>query len=74
MSNYYEITETPGLKATQEQIARIYHRYHFARQFAKGKDVLEVACRSGIGLGYIAKVANKLVGGDNISLYKEKLR
>ena len=62
--DYSEITETPGLKATQEQITRLYHRYHFARQFAKEKDVLEVACGSGIGLGYLAQVANKVVGGD----------
>lgn len=72
--DYFQITETPGLKATQEQIARIYHRYHFARQFAKEKDVLEVACGSGIGLGYIAKIANKVVGGDidpkNVKLAK----
>lgn len=62
--DYSQITESPGLKATQEQIARLYHRYHFARQFAEGKDVLEVACGSGIGLGYLCEVANRVVGGD----------
>lgn len=73
--DYSLITESPGLKATQEQIARLYQRYHFAIQFAKGKDVLEVACGSGVGLGYLAKVANKVVGGDidekNVALSKE---
>lgn len=62
--DYSRITESPGLKATREQIARIYHRYHFARKYIVGKDVLEVACGSGIGLGYLAQVANKVVGGD----------
>lgn len=75
MPEYYEITETPGLKATQEQIARLYHRYRFARQFAEGKDVLEVACGSGIGLGYLAGFARSVVGGDiderNVSLARE---
>lgn len=62
--DYLMITELPGLKATREQIARLYHRYHLARQFAQGKTVLEVACGSGMGLGYIAKDAKKVVGGD----------
>jgi len=62
--SYSRITESPGLKATQEQIARIYHRYHFARQFARDKDVLEVACGTGIGLSYLYEVAHKVVGGD----------
>ena len=62
--DYSFITESPGSKATQEQIERLYQRYHFARQFAGEKDVLEAACGSGIGLGYLAKVARKVVGGD----------
>lgn len=62
--DYSLITEAPGLQATDEQLARLYQRYHFARKFAKDKDVLEVACGSGMGLGYLAKVARKVVGGD----------
>lgn len=62
--DYSLITEAPGLKASQEQVARLYQRYHFARQFAEGQDVLEVACGSGIGLRYLAKVAKSVVGVD----------
>ena len=62
--DYSRITEGPGLKATREQIARLYHRYHFARKYVVGKDVLEVACGSGIGLGYLAQAAKRVVGGD----------
>src|SRR3990172_1348395 len=73
--DYSSITESPNLKATQEQLARLYQRYHFARQFAKDKDVLEVACGSGIGLCYLAKVAKSVVGGDvdekNVALARE---
>jgi SAM-dependent methyltransferase len=62
--DYTSITESPGLKATKEQISRLYQRYHFARRFAGGKDVLEVACGSGIGLCYLAEVARSVTGGD----------
>jgi len=67
MNNFADfalVTESPGLKASQEQIERLYQRYHFARQFAKDEDLLEVACGSGIGLGYLAEVASKVVGID----------
>ncbi|GAB5045789.1 class I SAM-dependent methyltransferase [Thermodesulfovibrio sp. TK110] len=81
-ADYFQITEHPGLKATKEQVERIYHRYHFARKFAKGKDVLEVACGSGIGLGYLQEVANSVTGGDidekNIEIarkyYKDRIK
>jgi ubiquinone/menaquinone biosynthesis C-methylase UbiE len=62
--NYSSITESPGMKATREQLARLYHRYRFASDFVKGKSVLEVACGSGIGLGLLAKYANHVTGGD----------
>ena len=62
--DYTTITELPGNKASQEQLARLYHRYHFASLFCQDKDVLEVACGSGIGLGYLANSAKRIVGGD----------
>ena len=62
--DYSHITEVPGLKASQDQLEKAYHRYHFARQFSKDKDVLEVACGSGMGLGYLAQVAKTVTGGD----------
>jgi ubiquinone/menaquinone biosynthesis C-methylase UbiE len=62
--DYSTVTEVPGDKATQEQLARMFHRYRFASDFCEGKDVLEVACGSGQGLGYLAKKARWIVGGD----------
>ncbi|MFH2011542.1 MAG: class I SAM-dependent methyltransferase [Pseudomonadota bacterium] len=62
--DYNSITETPGLKASQEQIARLYNRYRFALDYTDSKDVLEVACGSGIGLGFLATRAKQIVGGD----------
>jgi len=61
---YNLITESPGLKATKEQLARLFHRYRFASDFAVGKELLEVACGSGIGLGFLAKSAKRVEGGD----------
>lgn len=62
--DYNAITESPGLKASKEQLARIYHRYNFADGYTATRDVLEVACGSGIGLGFLAQRAKSVVGGD----------
>ncbi|MCG2721203.1 MAG: class I SAM-dependent methyltransferase, partial [Thermodesulfovibrionales bacterium] len=62
--DYHSITESPGMKASDEQLSRLYHRYRFASDYASNKDVLEVACGSGIGLGYLATTARHVVGGD----------
>lgn len=62
--DYSHITETPGLKASEDQFDKTYHRYHFARQFSIDKEVLEIACGSGMGLGYLAKAAKTVTGGD----------
>ena len=63
-SKYFEVTELPGQKVSLEQLQRIYQRYTFAFKFAQGRDVLEVACGAGIGLGYLAEVANRVLGVD----------
>ncbi len=62
--DYSIVTELPGFKGSEEQLTRLYQRYRFARDFCKDKKVLEVACGGGMGLGYLAKVAKKVVGGD----------
>jgi len=62
--DYTNVTEVPGNQVTQEQMERMVHRYCFASNFADGKDVLEVACGAGLGLGYLAKKAKRVVGGD----------
>ena len=63
-NDYTTITEIPGLGATREQVARLYHRYHIASQYCEGKRVLEVACGAGMGLGYLGRSASLVVGGD----------
>lgn len=62
--DYTTVTETTGDQIKQEALEMLYTRYAFAANFCEGKDVLEVACGSGQGLGYLAKRARKIVGGD----------
>jgi ubiquinone/menaquinone biosynthesis C-methylase UbiE len=62
--DYSQVTEVPGGKASGEQLQRLFSRYHFAGHYCKNKDVLEVACGSGQGLGYIARTARSITGGD----------
>lgn len=62
--DFSQITETPGTKVTQEQVLRVYQRYFFAKKYCEGKDVLEAACGSGVGLGILSDVANSVSGID----------
>lgn len=63
-TDFTNVTEQPGQKATKEQWSIMVTRYDLAAKHAQNKDVLEVACGSGTGLDYIAKKAKSVVGGD----------
>ena len=63
-ADYSTVTEVPGDNATQEQAARVFQRYRFAMDFCDNRDVLEVACGAGQALGYLARKARRVVGGD----------
>lgn len=63
-SDFASVTELVGTRVTRDQVGRLYRRYRFASDYAKGKDVLELACGSGQGLGYLARVAKNVAGGD----------
>lgn len=58
------VTELPGQGVTNEQLAMLHTRYSIATELAANKDVLELACGPGVGLGCLAQHANKVVGGD----------
>ena len=62
--DYGAVTEQVGDLISQEALSMVYSRYRFASQFCAGKRVLEVACGPGLGLGYLAKQATLVVGGD----------
>ena len=62
--NYKSVTEISGDSVSLEQVERIQNRYCWAKKYCESKDVLEVACGSGQGLGLINSHANTLVAGD----------
>lgn len=64
MQNFTAITELPHSLLHEEQWTRLLQRYHLGARLAQGKDVLEVACGAGIGLGLLQHHARSLVGCD----------
>jgi SAM-dependent methyltransferase len=62
--DYTQVTEITGEPVSREQIERMLTRYHWARTFCDNREVLELACGSGQGLGFLARGAKKIVGGD----------
>ncbi len=62
--DYSQLTEVPHAMATADQLNRMRTRYLFAGTRCRGKDVLEIACGSGQGLGLLSKSAKKVIAGD----------
>lgn len=62
--DFSQITERPEDGVPVEQLLRYYQRYFFALQFCRSRDVLEVACGSGGGLGLLATSALSVTGLD----------
>ena len=69
--NFMPETEMPGSKISSDELQIIRHRYYFASQFVRQKDVLEVGCGPGFGLGALRREAKRVVGGD---ITQESLR
>ena len=62
--DYLEITETSGDEVSQEQVDRVCQRYYWSGTYCIGKDVLEVACGTGPGLGYLSTLSKSVTAGD----------
>ena len=58
------VTEVPGNKISAEAYDMMCTRYWLASEICSGKDVLEVGCGAGQGLGCLAHRAKSVVGGD----------
>lgn len=56
--------DEPGIRLNQKELQTICCRYYTAGRFAAGKKVLEVGCGAGLGLGYLSKKAQSVIGGD----------
>ncbi|MBX9603851.1 MAG: class I SAM-dependent methyltransferase [Bryobacteraceae bacterium] len=64
LTSYAAVTEVPGLAATPEQMRMLRGRYAWAASYAACRDVLEVACGAGVGLGSLSRNARSVVGLD----------
>lgn len=62
--DFTAVTELAGDEVSQEQVERICRRYYWAASYCEGKDVLEVACGAGQGLGLLDKITASLKAGD----------
>jgi SAM-dependent methyltransferase len=62
--DFSTITEAPDTRASADQMQILHTRYALAAKYAQGKDVIEIACGAGVGLGMISRVARRLVGSD----------
>ena len=62
--NFISVTEIAGDEVAQEQVDRLCNRYYWAGQFCAAKNVIEVACGTGQGLGYLEKISRTFEAGD----------
>jgi SAM-dependent methyltransferase len=63
-ADFSTVTEQPRQPATRLQLAMLSTRYAWAAGHAAGKDVAEIACGAGLGLGWIARMARSVDAGD----------
>jgi SAM-dependent methyltransferase len=61
---FISVTERGGEQVSQAQVDRFMQRYIWAGEIAFGKNVLELACGTGPGLGHLNKKALHLVAAD----------
>lgn len=61
---YSTVTELAGDEISSVQLKNCIQRYYWAGNFCEGKDVLEVACGTGQGLGFLASHSKKILAGD----------
>ncbi|KHD90004.1 MAG: hypothetical protein OM95_00295 [Bdellovibrio sp. ArHS] len=63
-TNFLNVTELAGDEVSKDQLFRFFQRYGWAAQYTGGKDVLEAACGTGPGLGYLSSQSKSLTAGD----------
>lgn len=64
MTDFVSVTEVSGSRVSREQVDRLCHRYQWAAELCRGRTVVEAACGTGQGLGYLARAARQITGGD----------
>ena len=63
-TDFTTVTELSGDHVSREQVERLCHRYCWAGGYCKGADVVEVACGTGQGVGYLAQISKSIEVGD----------
>ena len=63
-TDFVSLTEIAGDDVTSEQVERLARRYYWAGDYCRGRDVLEVACGAGQGVGYLAALVRSVTAGD----------
>lgn len=74
MTNFVDVTELAGDEVSLEQIQRVCTRYAWGLTYSRGKDVLEIACGTGPGLGLLHQSARSFVAGDISDAILERTR
>lgn len=74
LPSFLDVTEVAGEPISTEQLERLNHRYHWARSFCEGRDVLECACGTGPGLGLLATASATIEAGDMSAAMVERVR
>ncbi len=62
--SFKDVTEMTGEEISGEQLQRMCNRYYWAGNYAKNRDVIEVACGAGAGLGFLASMARAVQACD----------
>jgi ubiquinone/menaquinone biosynthesis C-methylase UbiE len=62
--DYLKISEITNDLVTKEQVQRSCDRYHWASSYCEGKHVIEVACGTGQGIGFLSQVTKMFAAGD----------
>jgi ubiquinone/menaquinone biosynthesis C-methylase UbiE len=63
-SVFVDVTEIAGDEISQEQLERMCDRYYWAKQYCDGKDVIEMGCGTGQGLGYLHSISKTFKASD----------
>ena len=64
MTNYLDVTELSGEEISGDQLKRLLTRYFWAGKYCKNKIVLEIACGTGPGLGYLKDISKEIYASD----------
>jgi ubiquinone/menaquinone biosynthesis C-methylase UbiE len=70
-TDFHDVTEMAGEPISVEQLKRLHHRYAWAASHCAGRDVVELACGTGPGLGLLRQTARSFEAGDYSSLMVE---